>query len=115
MTLQVFAVHDNKAEAYMKPFFAQTKGLALRGFVEACNNPEHDMSRYAADYHIFRIAEYDDATGIITPLETKENLGCALDFIDKKPEHTISKLANIQKAVENYSTKEGVLNGDSRQ
>lgn len=82
MTLQVFAIRDTKAEAYMRPFFTQTKGLALRSFIEIAKDKEHPIGKYPGDYHLFRIAEYDDNTGKISPLDTKENMGCALDFLN---------------------------------
>lgn len=113
MTLQVFAIRDTKAEAYLKPFFTPTKGLALRAFVEVANDPKQDISRYAGDYHLFRIAEYDDQTGVITPLEVKENLGCALDFIDtRKDTNSVSNISGVQKAVETYSKAEAGTNDD---
>lgn len=82
MTLQVFSIRDTKAEAYMRPFFLQTKGLALRTFIELANNQGEDMHKHAGDYHLFHIGTYDDSTGKLTPLEVKENLGCAIDYIN---------------------------------
>lgn len=111
MTLQVFALHDSKAEAYLRPFFAQSKGLALRSMLEVLSDKEHPVTKYPADYHLFHIAEYDDATGIITPLSVKENLGCALDLSAlKQTGYSPERAERIERAV--TAVNERVLNGN---
>lgn len=66
MKLLAFSVYDAKAEAYLRPYFAETKGLAMRAFRDAVNNPEHEMHRHAEDYTLFVTGEFDQATGMFT-------------------------------------------------
>jgi len=79
MMLMAFSVFDAKAEAYLRPFFAETRGLALRSFRDAANDPQSEMCKHAADYTLFRVGVFDQASGILEPC-TPESLGNALTF-----------------------------------
>ena len=81
MKQKVFSIYDSKAEAYLRPFFTATKGLALRSFVEAANDPRESLNKYPGDYTLFEIAEYDDASGAITMHKTHINMGKANEHI----------------------------------
>lgn len=81
MKLQTFAVYDSKAEAYIQPFFSQTIGTATRSFEQAVNTPDHDFSRYGADYTLFHLGDFDQSTGTWTPLKALVNLGNALIYM----------------------------------
>lgn len=84
MTLQMFCIRDAKAEAYLRPFFAPTKGLALRWFIEGSSRPDDPMSKYPADYHLFHLGSYDDSDATFKFLPSKECLGCAVDFLNSR-------------------------------
>lgn len=79
---KVFTTFDSKAEAYSEWFFATTRGLALRGFSDACNNPEHPFSRYPHDITLFEIGTWDELTNTLELYEAPENLGMPWQFID---------------------------------
>lgn len=66
MKLLAFAVFDSKAEAFLRPFFAETEGLALRSFTDAVQDPQSPMSKHTADYTLYRVGEYDQVTGILS-------------------------------------------------
>ncbi len=82
MIHQVFTVYDHASEAWMQPFFAPTKKHGLRSFVHAVNSKGHDFNRFAKDYTLFHLGEWDDGTAawninlspeaINTALEVKE-------------------------------------------
>ncbi len=80
MKLLVFSVYDSKVEAFLQPFFAPTKGAALRSFTDACNSGDHEFNRHAGDYTLFLIGSYDEKSSLLEPC-TLENLGVALTFI----------------------------------
>lgn len=65
MKVNLYAIHDAKATAYMPPFPMTTHGLAQRSFIEACLNPESNFHKYPLDYTLFFIGVYDDETSII--------------------------------------------------
>jgi len=63
--LLLFTVFDSKAEGYLQPFFAVTEAVALRMFMTAVEDPQHDFHRFAEDYTMFRIGEFDQAEGVL--------------------------------------------------
>jgi len=63
MKMHIFTVHDAKVEAYLTPFFARTRGEALRMFQAACQNPEHDFAKHGEDYTLFHLGDYNDEDG----------------------------------------------------
>ena len=87
MTLKAFTVYDSKAEAYLQPFFMQSKGQAIRAFQDLANDETHQFGKYPADFTLFEIGEYDDATALIKNHDHKINLGIALEhkrsYMDK--------------------------------
>lgn len=83
MILKLFSVYDDKAKAYMSPFFAATAGLAIRSFSDAIADSNTSVSKYPADFTLFELGEFDDQTGTITPHPSASNLGNALSY---KPE-----------------------------
>lgn len=79
MLLLVFSVYDSKAEAYLRPFFAETKGLALRSFRDAANSPEEQMYKHAEDYTLYWIGVFSQASGVLES-RNPDSLGNALTF-----------------------------------
>lgn len=79
MIYQVFAVFDEKAAAYARPFLFSTKGEAIRAFRTSIMDPKHPFSLHAADYTLFQIAAWDDANAQYTQLQQPESLGKALE------------------------------------
>jgi len=79
--MKIFSVRDSKAEAFLPPFFAQTAGVAIRQFESAVNDESHDMHRFAEDYTLFELGEFDESSGALLPLDTPHSLGLAIGFI----------------------------------
>lgn len=79
MLLLVFSVYDSKAEAYMRPFFAETKGLAVRAFRDSVNEAGSQMHVHAEDYTLYWIGAFSQATGALEP-RNPDSLGNALTF-----------------------------------
>lgn len=63
MMLQAFAVYDEKAEAYMAPFFYPGAGLAIRAFQDATKDPDSPISKHPGDYKLYRVGYFDDNDG----------------------------------------------------
>lgn len=68
MRLKAFSVFDGAANAYISPFFVPTVGVAQRAFTQAVRDPSHSYSRSPADYTLFEIGSFDDATGMLEHL-----------------------------------------------
>ena len=63
--MRIFAIYDSKAEAYLQPFFSPTKATAIRSFTQAANDEKTDFYRFAEDYTLFEIGEWDPVGGEI--------------------------------------------------
>lgn len=85
MKLIIFSVFDQKAGAYIQPFFSQTVGTALRSFNTAANQQDHDFNRHAADYTLFEFGTYEQSDGKFEILETPISHGSALHQVAVKP------------------------------
>ncbi|AXL15417.1 nonstructural protein [Microviridae sp.] len=64
--MKMYTIYDSKAEAYMKPFYARTRGEAIRSCEQAANDPESQFFSYAEDYVLFEIGEFSELTGELT-------------------------------------------------
>lgn len=80
MILYVYAVHDDKAGAFLSPFFVARDAMAIRMFSDAVNDPNTMFAKHPKDFTLFRLARYDDNTGEFVN-EEKCNLGMASDFL----------------------------------
>lgn len=80
--MEIFTVHDSKAEAFLSPFFCKTVGLAIRSFTQAANDQGHDFNKYAADYTLFHLGAYDESTATFELFGAPKNIGIALQFIE---------------------------------
>lgn len=65
----VFSVQDKAIGAFLPPFFARSRGEAIRSFSEAVNQKDHQFFRHAADYTLFALGEFDDGSGLMAPTE----------------------------------------------
>jgi len=83
MIFKIFTVYDDKTQAYLKPFFASTKGEAMRIFGDACNDPASVFFKHPADYHLSEIGDYNDENAKIIPAKPV-NLGSALGFLPQE-------------------------------
>lgn len=83
MIINVFTVHDSKAQAYLPPFNLPTKEMAVRTFSDTVNDSKHPFGKHPADYTLFHIGTFDDDTGLITNNQDngKECLGNGVDVL----------------------------------
>lgn len=82
MKLLVFSVYDKAVQAFLPPMFMRSQGEALRAFTEACNNNDHQFKRHAADYTLFKLGEWDDASAMFAsadPVRIISALECIVD------------------------------------
>lgn len=80
MKLQAFAAYDSAVEAFMPPFFARSKGEAMRSFSDACS----DNGRFAphlGHYSLFHLGEFDDTNGLIVPVTPPYQLLTGLEAV----------------------------------
>lgn len=79
---KVYSVYDSKVGAFVKsPFFLRSDGEALRGWMDAVNDPQLEFLKHGSDYTLMCLGEYDDVTGKFTNEVTPRSLGMASEFI----------------------------------
>ncbi|WNK13793.1 MAG: nonstructural protein [Microvirus sp.] len=63
MQLVICAVFDSAAQAYNRPFFAPSVGLAVRSFRDEVNRnaPENPMYNHSDDFSLHQLGVFDDA------------------------------------------------------
>lgn len=82
MKQKAYTVFDHAAEAYLEPFFAPTRGVAIRSFTEAVNSEGHTFAKHPEDYTLYEIGTYDPSTGVIEG-NRHESLGNAVEFVSR--------------------------------
>lgn len=63
MKIEMFIVWDDKAKAYLQPFFMLNQPLAVRTFSNAVNAPGSQMNVNPEDYTLFHTGSFEDASG----------------------------------------------------
>lgn len=98
MILQKFMIHDSKLEAFIRPFYSPTVGVARRSFGNAVNDPTTDFAKNPGDYTLFHTGEFDESTGDEKTLPAKINLGLAINYTTshEEPAQPGSMLRGIQ-------------------
>lgn len=81
MIVNIYSVLDTKAKAFMQPFFTNNHATAFRGLEQQCKKPDHPFAQFPADFVLAQLGTFDDATGLITPFPSYENLGNMLQFM----------------------------------
>ena len=94
---QIFSVFDEKAEAYLPPFYLPQVAMAQRTFTDTVNNPESQIAKHPSDYHLFHFGEFDNVTGEFRMFSSPKPLGNGLQFKTQTelfPEETYDEVSN---------------------
>lgn len=81
MKVNVYAIYDSKAAAYLRPFFAQNHNVAFRDIERAMRGPQSPFADFPGDFSLFQLATFDDVSGRLEPLKAPDNLGILLQFV----------------------------------
>lgn len=81
MKLEVYSVYDKAVKAYLRPFYARSRGEALRFFIDACKDQKHEFSSHAEDYVMFYHGVFDDNSGIFVCPSAPERVISALECV----------------------------------
>ena len=75
MEKPVVVLYDNVANSYKDPFYPPTKGVALREFQDAVNNPQNaQLHNHASDFDLYVIGTWDEQTGKLVCFDIPEKL-----------------------------------------
>lgn len=100
MKLNAYTIYDTAAAAYMRPFFMQSDGQAVRMFRDIATDAEHEVGKHPEDYSIFRIGIFDDNKGQFIP-EDRECLATALEMVAQARKVNGDKLGEFDAQISN--------------
>lgn len=83
---KIFAVFDVKADAYRSLFVMNTKAQAIRAFSDLAHDVGTDVGKHPEDYRLVVLAEFDESSGRISPVDVPESLGFATEWISSRKE-----------------------------
>jgi hypothetical protein len=83
MMLEIYSVYDNKAQAFLQPFFQANNAVAVRSVTQAVNDKTTDFHRWPSDFGLFHIGRFSDSIGTIEGFEVPENLGLLSNFLQE--------------------------------
>lgn len=99
MKSRIFSVRDVKAGAYLQPFYSVNTETALRSFKFTAEDSKHDFNRFASDYQLYELGEYDDVSGNVSSLAQPHYIACAADFVSTAPVNRMTSVQNNDDAV----------------
>lgn len=108
MILNVFAVKDLKAKAFLQPFFSNSRGSAMRAFGDAVQDKNCPFNKHPEDYILYEIGTYDDSSAYLTmvPLDLVVQ---ASDFVVDQPKNLPENV--IYDKTINMGLEEAISNG----
>lgn len=71
MKTNAYSIRDVKADVFHAPFFLPTDGAATRAFSDVANDLTTQIGRHPADFTLFHIGSFDDATGYLEHQERR--------------------------------------------
>ena len=74
MRIQLFTVFDKAVNAFLQPFYARSRGEAVRSFMETVNDPKSQINKHSADYVMYYLGEFDDGSGLFHGVEPQRIL-----------------------------------------
>ncbi len=81
MLHNIYTIFDEKAEAYLQPFFMPNDAMALRAIADCVADPQHQFGRHPADFTLFQIAVFSDSDATFSVLEAKRSLGNCVEML----------------------------------
>ena len=66
MKLVLCSVKDRAADAYGRPMFVPSVGVAIRSFSDEVNrkDPDNQLNNHPDDFDLYELGEFDDNTGL---------------------------------------------------
>lgn len=82
MTSNIYAVRDELI-SFMSPFAERNDDAAIRGFKQACSDPNLLYASQSSDFTLYKVAEFDFDTGVMTPISPILMICRGDDFVQK--------------------------------
>ena len=63
MEIKIYSIFDNKAEAFMLPFFMHRDAEAMRAIATTAMDDQSTIYHHPLDYTLYRIGVFDNTNG----------------------------------------------------
>jgi hypothetical protein len=84
MKYAVCAVKDRAVDAFNRPLYVPTVGVAIRSFTDELNRKDSELAAHPEDYDLYELGQWDDQTAQFTPLEVPRVITRAQDLAIKE-------------------------------
>jgi len=112
MIQNLFTVYDEKAHAYLPPFFMPQRGQAVRVFTDCINSKEHQFGNHPHDYTLFHLGEWDDNTARFK-VKTPSSMGNGLEFLSPVTDDDLFKEEEGHEIGDDSQVQSGTQSGNS--
>lgn len=83
MVRQVYSIQDVKVSVFHPPMVLKNKAEARRLMADVVADSQTPMHKYPEDFRLMHIGEFDDNSGLLSPLATPEFIADAIEFKSK--------------------------------
>lgn len=83
MILECMAVYDNKARAYLPPFYVSHVDVGVRHIADALKDASHPFARNPEDYSLYHLGAFADDTGAHSFHQEPRHLGVVSRWIGR--------------------------------
>lgn len=83
--IKIFSVLDTRAGHFLNPFSDTSSVQALRGFEQACGEPNSAFNRHPDDFALMELAEFEPSTGTLNVHAAPVNLASARSMLRRDP------------------------------
>lgn len=79
--LYVVSVRDSAMQAFGRPIFVPSLGVASRSFADEVNRaaPDNQMNQHPEDFELWYIADFEEETGLFTGCDQVRQLARGKD------------------------------------
>ncbi len=84
MLQNMFSIYDSKVEAFLQPFFMQTRAAAIRAVTDTVANPEHLFAKHPEDYTLFYLGSFEDQKAVFDLEPTPQSLAVLIELINNE-------------------------------
>ncbi len=88
MKMVIVSIKDTAADAFGRPAYVASEGVAVRQFQDEVNRASEDnqLYKHPDDFHMFYLGLFDDATGAFELLESPKLIARAKDVMIREGE-----------------------------
>lgn len=79
--MEIFVVHDTKADMYLSPNAQQSVADARRSWSTVANEGDSPIRKFPHDFRLLHIASFDNTSGKLTAFDVPVDLGFAHTYL----------------------------------